>query len=72
MESASNAITLNLIVEKLRDMDEAALKLEYIRILKNELAGEWNQITVQSDLSGVSDEDIVKAVQKNRYPISHD
>lgn len=58
--------TFALIVDKLRMMDEAELKLAYVKLFKNELAKEWEEITKESDFGDVTDEEIVMAVQKNR------
>ena len=62
-----NVSTFARIVDKLRTMDEAELKLAYLRLFKSDLAKEWENITSEMDFSNVSDEEIVAAIQKTRY-----
>lgn len=40
-----------LIVDKLRYMDEAELKLAYVKLFRKELEEEWKDITKEADLS---------------------
>ena len=56
-----------LIVDKLRYMDEAELKLAYIKLFRKELEEEWKNITKQADFSKVTDKEIQDAIQKERY-----
>ena len=56
-----------LLVDKLRTKSDAELKLLYVRFFQNELKKEWKSVTKKADFSNTSDEDIVKAIQKNRY-----
>mgnify|MGYP006948853757 FL=1 len=56
-----------LIVDKLRYMDEAELKLAYVKLFREELEEEWRNITNEADFSTVSDSDIRDAIQKERY-----
>lgn len=67
INAPENVSTFALIVDKLRTMDEAELKLAWLRLFKNELSKEWEKITTQIDFSNVSDEEIVAAIQSNRY-----
>jgi hypothetical protein len=64
--------TFAMIVDKLRTMDEAQLKLEYIRLLERDLTKEWENITSEASFGDASDEDIVAAIQKKRYGKTHD
>lgn len=56
-----------LIVDKLRYMDEAELKLAYVKLFRKELEEEWKNITSEADFSKVTDKDIWDAIQKERY-----
>ncbi|MBN8859627.1 MAG: hypothetical protein J0H29_14620 [Sphingobacteriales bacterium] len=56
-----------LIVDKLRYMDEAELKLAYIKLFRKELEEEWKNITKEADFSKVTDKEIQDAIQKERY-----
>lgn len=56
-----------LIVDKLRYMDEAELKLAYVKLFRKELEEEWKNITSEADFSKVTDKDIRDAIQKERY-----
>lgn len=55
------------LVDRLRDKSEAELKMLYMRLFSEELEQEWKDITASADFTGVSDEDIVKQIQQNRY-----
>ncbi|MCO5238654.1 MAG: hypothetical protein M9904_01240 [Chitinophagaceae bacterium] len=56
-----------LIVDKLRYMDEADLKLVYVKLFGKELEEEWKNITGEADFSTVTDKDIRDALQKEHY-----
>lgn len=56
-----------LIVDKLRCMDEAGLKLVYVKLFRKELEEEWKNITSKGDFSKVTDKDIRDAIQKEHY-----
>ena len=62
-----NVSTFARMVDKLRTVDKAELKLAYLRLFKNDLAKEWESITSEMDFSKISDEEIVAAIQKTRY-----
>ncbi|MDP4264508.1 MAG: hypothetical protein Q8941_18405 [Bacteroidota bacterium] len=55
------------MVDKLRNKSEAELKILYLRFFKNDLKNEWKEITKDSNLKKASEDDIIKAIQKNRY-----
>lgn len=55
------------MVDQLRSKSEAELKMLYLQFFKNDLNEEWKSITESADFKKVSEEDIVKAIQKNRY-----
>ena len=55
------------IVDKLRGKSEEELKLLYMKLFSSDLKKEWQEITAEGNFENVSDEDIVKAIQKNRY-----
>lgn len=61
-----NVSTFALIVDKLRLMNEAELKLAYIKLFRAELEKEWEEITKDADFGDVTDEEIVAAIQNNR------
>jgi len=55
------------MVDTLRNKSEAEIKVLYLRFFKNDLKNEWKEITKGSNLKKASEEDIIKAIQKNRY-----
>lgn len=55
------------IVDRLRGKSEEELTLLYIKLFSSELEQEWKEITAEGNFENVTDEDIVKAIQKNRY-----
>ena len=59
--------TFAQMVDQLRTKSEAELKLLYLQFFKNDLKEEWKNVTQSADFKNVSEEDIVKAIQKNRY-----
>ena len=63
-----NVSTFARIVDKMRTMDEAELKLLYIQLFKDDLIKEGNEITSKMNFGNATDEDIVNAIQKRRYP----
>lgn len=54
------------LVDELRNKSDEELKLIYMRLFSDELKKEWKDITADANFDGVSDEDIVKALRKNR------
>jgi hypothetical protein len=60
--------TFALMVDKLRMMDEAELKLAYIKLFKNELAAEWKELIDEMNFGDSTDEDINKTFYSQRYP----
>jgi hypothetical protein len=60
--------TFARMVDKLRLMNDAELKLAYIRLFKDDLAKQWEEITSKATFSEASDSDIVAAIQEGRYP----
>lgn len=67
IETQSSPSVFAQIVDKLRGKSEEELKLLYLKLFSSELEKEWQEITADSNFENVSDEDIVKAIQKNRY-----
>jgi hypothetical protein len=59
--------TFAQMVDQLRTKSEAELKMLYLQFFKNDLSKEWKNITESADFKNTSEEDIVKAIQKNRY-----
>lgn len=55
------------MVDKLRTKSEAELKIIYLRFFQKELKSEWKTITKEANFKKVSEDDIIKAIQKNRY-----
>ena len=55
------------IVDELRNKSEAELKMLYVRFFQKELKEEWKTITQNINFKNSSEEDIVKAIQQNRY-----
>lgn len=59
--------TFAQMVDKLRDKSEEELKMLYIKFFANDLSDEWLSITKDGDFKNADEEEIVKAIQKNRY-----
>lgn len=59
--------TFAQIVDKLRNKTEEELKLLYVKFFSNELVSDWKNLTKDADFNNVSEDDIIKAIQKNRY-----
>ncbi len=55
------------LIDRLRNKSDEELKALYLRFFADDLKNEWTVTTAEADFSGVSEEDIVKAIQKNRY-----
>jgi hypothetical protein len=59
--------TFAQMVDQLRTKSEAELKMLYLQFFKNDLSEEWKNITESANFKNVSEEDIIKAIQRNRY-----
>ena len=55
------------MVARLKNKSEEELKLLYLKFFSNDLNDEWKEITTGSNFKDATEEDIVKAIQKNRY-----
>ncbi len=55
------------MVDKLRNKSEAELKMLYLRFFQKELQDEWKAITTDNGFKKTSENDIIQAIQKNRY-----
>lgn len=55
------------LVDRLRNKSDAELKALYLRLFSDDLKKEWTAIASEADFNGATEEDIVKAIQKNRY-----
>ncbi len=55
------------LVDRLRSKSDEELKMLYLRLFVDDLKKEWADFTAESDFGSVSEEDIVKAIQKSRY-----
>lgn len=67
MEITPQPSTFADMVDRLRFKSEAELKMLYSKFFSEELIEEWKDITKDADFKDASDEDIIKAIQKNRY-----
>ncbi|MEO8854824.1 MAG: hypothetical protein ABI359_13660 [Ginsengibacter sp.] len=63
----SSVSTFAKMVDKLRNKSEEELKMLYTKFFSNELIDEWKNITHNADFNGSNDDEIIKAVQKNRF-----
>jgi hypothetical protein len=66
VQPSSNSTFLQM-VDKLRNKSEEELKMLYIKFFSSELAEEWGEIANEADFRSASDEEIIKAIQKQRY-----
>ncbi len=71
MEIAQQPSIFAQMVDKLRDKSEAELKLLYTQLFANDLAEEWKNSTQETGFKNATEEDIIKAIQKNRYQGQH-
>ncbi len=60
--------TFAKIVDKLRDKSEEDLKLLYLKFFRDDLIKKWENLTSEMNFGDTTDEDMVKAIQKKRYP----
>lgn len=67
MMQQPQASTFAQMVDKLRNKSKAELKLLYTQMFANELKEEWSAITNEADFKNASEEEIVEAIQKERY-----
>jgi len=67
LNQQSQPSTFAQMVDQLRTKSEAELKMLYLQFFKNDLNEEWKNITQSADFKNTSEEDIIKAIQKNRY-----
>ena len=67
LNQQAQASTFAQMVDQLRTKSEAELKMLYLQFFKNDLSREWNQITESANFKNVTEEDIIKAIQMNRY-----
>ena len=55
------------MVDKLREKTDEELKMLYIKFFQNDLSEEWKNITNDIEIGKATDEDISKAIERNRY-----
>jgi len=55
------------MVDKLRNKSEEELKMLYMKFFSSELTEEWKEVANEADFRSASDEEIVQAIQKQRY-----
>jgi hypothetical protein len=67
LEQFSQPSIFAQLVDQLRTKSDAELKMLYVQFFKNDLKEEWKEITQAADFKDASEEDIIKAIQKNRY-----
>jgi hypothetical protein len=67
LEQPSQPSIFAQLVDQLRTKSDAELKMLYLQFFKNDLKEEWKEITQTADFKDASEEDIIKAIQKNRY-----
>lgn len=65
-EQQTSVSTFAQIVDKLRNKSEEELKMLYTRFFSDELIEEWQKITSNGDFKEADENEIVKAIQKNR------
>jgi len=64
--------TFARLVDRLRFKSEDELKLLYLELFGNEIGDAWEKATQGGNLEKVTDDEVVKAVQKKRYPHADD
>ncbi len=69
METIQQPSLFAQMVDKLRNKSDEELKILYLNFFASDLKEEWQSITTTADFGNATEEDIVKAIQKNRYPL---
>ncbi len=59
--------TFARMVDKLRKMDEAELKLAYIKLFEDEISEKWKKLVDEINFGNVADEEITNAFTEQRY-----
>ena len=69
MESVQESLpsTFAQMIDKLRNKSEEELKMLYLKFFSNDLINEWKNITADADFKNAGEDEIVKAIQMNRY-----
>jgi len=67
MESVQQPSVFAQVVDKLRNKSEAELKMLYMQLSADELVDEWKNTTESADFKNATEEDIITAIQQNRY-----
>lgn len=67
MEVETLSPVMESIVEKLKGKSEEELKLLYIRLFADDIAKEIQNITANTALAKLKDEEILDAFMTNRY-----
>jgi hypothetical protein len=67
--TSTEVSTFAKIVDELRNKSEAELKMLYIKFFSNEIAQELDDIASKAKFEGVTDDEIVKAIQHKRYDL---
>jgi hypothetical protein len=71
IEQQTPVSTFAQMVDKLRNKSEEELKILYTRFFSDELIEEWKKITSNGDFREADENEIIKAIQKNRYKTGH-
>jgi hypothetical protein len=64
--AAEKISTFALMVDKLRQLNEAELKLAYIKLFKEEIKKDWKELVDEMELTSATEEEISDAFYKMR------
>ena len=64
--AAEKISTFALMVDKLRQLNEAELKLAYIQLFKEEIKKDWKELVDEMELTTATEEEISDAFYKMR------
>jgi beta-lactamase class A len=67
MEITQQPSTFADMIDRLRFKSEAELKQLYLQFFSKELKDEWKDLVKDADFKSASEQDIINAIQKNRY-----
>lgn len=67
VKSFKKSAAYEQIINSLHNKSEAELKVLYAKLFQSELKDEWKTITKSVDFNKMSEAEIVKTIQKNRY-----
>ena len=66
--SETQSTLLTKMINKLSVLNEAELRLAYMKLFQEELNYEWQKLSDSSNLANISEKEIDEAILKMRHP----